>query len=92
MANVSLHIKEHYNYHNRKTMDNTVYADMIGGHKQNVPISSSPPSFTCALFSCCGNDWDPRNKRREVQSPLFTPTTIPPQNIIMAPKPLEWSI
>ena len=94
MANVALHIKEQTSYYKRKAIDSNAYAEILGEPKQNaegIPLGSSPPSFTSTLFSCCSNDWGPRNKRRETQSPLFSPNSMPPQNMIIDPTPLQWT-
>ena len=95
MANVALHVREQASYHTRKVIDNAAYANILGEPERTAEqptLSSSPPSFTSTLFSCCSNDWGPRTKRRQAQSPLFSPRSMPPQNMIIEATPLEWAI
>lgn len=86
MNNISLKITEQQSLPTHKS---STYAylfnepNTIPGPSENN-IGSSPPSFTSTLFSCCSGDWEIRHKRREMQSPLFTPN-MSPQNMIIEP-------
>ena len=65
------------------------YAIPNENFNKSPPLACSPPSFTSILFSCCSGEWNSRKQRRDMHSPLFTPRSIPPQNIIIDPVSLE---
>ena len=87
MDNIALEITERQSLPIRRPPTN---ADLFDEPTTEPDISSgtigtSPPSFTSTLFSCCSGDWGTRHKRREIQSPLFSPRDVPPQNMIIEP-------
>ena len=92
MDNIALEITERQSRPMRRPPATAEHTDPFGDPSTGESISSgtlgtSPPSFTSTLFSCCSGDWGERHKRREMQSPLFSPRSMPPQNMIIEPIP-----
>ena len=90
MDNIALEITERPSHPIRRPPTTVEHADLFGEPSPTPGTSTgtlgtSPPSFTATLFSCCSGDWAPRHKRREMQSPLFSPRSMPPQNMIIEP-------
>ena len=90
MDNIALEITERQSQPIRRLPATAEHADLFGEPSEGSgtaagTLGTSPPSFTSTLFSCCSGDWGPRHKRREMQSPLFNPRSMPPQNMIIEP-------
>ena len=90
MNNIALEITERQSHPIHRPPVSAERTGMFDEHTTGSGISagtigSSPPSFTSTLFFCCSGDWGGRHKRREMQSPLFSPRSIPPQNTIIEP-------
>jgi len=60
------------------------HSDSFSPRRDNSDDISKNCPFTSTIFSCCDIEWrKEENKERVKKSPLFTPKTIPPQNMII---------